>query len=477
MTLLLLLTLGAEARELSLLEALGAVDDNRDLQRTVLDEDSARAQVQGASASFDPTLTADASASGQDSSGFIAGYAVDSSSSSLDASSRLQGSTPTGTTWSVGASLANAHTLTLSTFSDGVTEQERNIWAGLVDLQLSQDLLAPFRRQDEAIALRQAREQLAIAELNSVAARSQAAVDIAEAWWTWASAVDAASVAEAALEEARELEALTAAWHEEGDVAKLEVDRVRAARIGAEQTLSEARLTVRTTADSLLLAMGERPGQELEPEGEGFVGGGPVNLDHSLARALAQNLDLLVLRAEVDAATQGVRDARGQLLPELNASGSLGMGSLAESASGALTQLVTDGLPQWSAGLELTVPLGNRAARAEREQARASEAQSQLDVLQAEDRVQAEVYAAVGGVEQARRAVELSRQLLAVAEETEAGERARVEEGVSRLDDLLAARTARLEAAGDVLAAERDRALAELELLRVEGRLGGIDAL
>jgi len=464
--------------ELSLDEALAHVGHNRAARTVARQEAVAAADLGVARASFDPTLAASTQLSGVDSAGFVAGFPTEASSVSSSSSLSVGATTSTGTSWEVGADLGYDNMTTLATLGGQASEQVQSNWTGLVDLTVSQDLLAPFRRSDAGMAARQAGERLTRAELASEQAQQDALVAIAEAWWSWASAVRLAETAERALGEAQRLEAQTKARFAEGDVAMLEVSRTTAERLAAEQEQSTTRADARAAADQLLLAMGESPGQAIEPGGDGAVAGGETDLERSLARALQANPEVAIARADVASAEQALQDARRSGLPELTASGSVGMASLSSDALGALGDLATDdGLPRWAVGLDLSVPLGGRAARSQRAGAEAERDIAELALTSAEDELRASVRAAVDAVDTSRRSVQLAVVQVDVARQTEAGEQARVDEGESRLDDLIAARNDRLDAEAALVSAESERARAELQLLRLEGRLGGSDGV
>ncbi len=468
----------AWGRELSLEEALSHVAGNRDLRTVQRSEDAARAQQIVARSSFDPTLSASTEVSGVESSGFVAGFPMDSTALSSSSSVSVGGTTSTGTGWEIGADLGYNHMTTVSSLGGVDSEQVRSNWNGLVDLTLSQDVLAPFRQSDTAIAARQASERVGTAELASQQAQQDAVVAIADAWWTWSSAHRLAQTAQRALEEAEALEQQTIARHDEGDVAQLEVSRTTAERLAAEQQVWTTRADVRSAADQLLLTMGEAPGQSIEPIGEGAIAGGETDVQASVQVALQANPDVAAARAEVDIAEHALRDARRSDLPDLTASGSVGMASLSDDAMAALGDLATDdGLPRWAVGLDLSVPLGGRASRGAQRSAEAELDIAELALASVEEQVRTDVRAAVDAVDTSRVGVELALALLDVARQTEAGEQARVDEGQSRLDDLLTARNARLDAEADLVAAQADRARAELNLLRLEGRLGGPDGV
>lgn len=468
----------AWGRELSLEEALTHATANRDLRTVELQAAAARRGEGVARAAFDPTFVASTEVSGVDSAGFVAGFPMDSTSLGSTSTVGLRGSTSTGTAWEVGADLGYDHMTTVSSLGGVASEQVQKTWSGLVDLTVSQDVLAPFRQSATAIAARQASEQVDAAELAARRAEQDAVLAIADAWWSWSSAHRLAERSERAAVEARALEAQTQARHDEGQVAQLEVSRTTSERLAAERDVLSARAELRAAADRLLLVMGEAPGQAIEPAGEGAIAGGAVDLDGSLRRAMDANPDIAAARAEVDFAENALRDGRRSALPELTASGSLGMASLSDDAMAALGDLTSDsGLPRWAVGLDLSMPLGGRAARDTRGRAEAELDIAELALTSAEEELRADVRVAVDAVATGRVGVALAMARLEVASQTEVGEQARVDEGESRLDDLITARNARLAAEADVVEAESERARAELNLLRLEGRLGGPDGL
>ena len=471
---LLALSATASAADLSLQDALDASSGNRDLRIAAQQEEAARFGVDAARASYDPSLVGRTSTSSNDNKSFIAGQPVSSTTDSTNHSLELQGRSAVGTTWALGAELGQSKSSTLSSLgADPTTEVLRNNWMGLVDLSVTQDVLAPFRRSSEAIASREARERLDAASISRAQAEADATQAIAEAWWSWSAASRVAESSERALDEARALEDRTQAWLDEGKVARLELDRAKTDRLAAQRDNIRAQAELRRTADALLVTMGQAPGTDITPAGDGSIASGDVDLDASLQRALADNLSILAARLDASAATEANRDARRSGLPELNMTGSLGMATLADTSTAAVSELATSGMPRWSLGVDLTVPLGGRAARASAAQSATELQIATLRLEDAEARVRADVRAAVDAVATARLGVELAHLQLAVARATEDGEQARVDEGVTRLDDLISARNARLQAEADLISAESDRASAELELLAVEGRLGG----
>lgn len=451
--LVLLFVLPASARELSLEQALDlGAGGNPSIATAALRTDQAEAAVERARSAWDPALVASASRS-------TAGGEENAASGSVG----LQVAAPTGTT--VAVTTGVGHTT--------VDPALPTTWEGSADLTLGQDLLAPLRASDGRIAARTAGERLDQAEIGELQAAEDGLVQIAEAWWTWWSAVDAARVAERSLELATALEDRTRAQRDVGQIAQLELDRVTTDRLGAAQERLRAEADARRSADALLVLIGLDPGQAVEPAGDGRVGHAePLALEEALAAAEAGNRDLALARLEVDAAASAVRDARDGGLPTVDLTVAAGISAWDAQAVDAVSGLA-DGELHTTVGLDVVVPLGGRAARAGRADARAGVDIERIALAATERQVAADVRAAVDGLRTADEGVSLATARLDVARSTEAGEQARVDEGVRRLDELLKATEDREAAEAGLRTATVDLARADLTLLRLIGQVGG----
>ncbi|HEY7678462.1 MAG TPA: TolC family protein, partial [Candidatus Methylomirabilis sp.] len=176
------------------------------------------------------------------------------------------------------------------------------------------------------------------------------------------------------------------------------------------------------------------------------------------------------------------RLAKNQLLPELDAVGSAGLtgldgvvrvdrGATIVSAGGegsSLGRMVQGNFNNWSAGLTLTVPLGNRAAEAGYTQATLQEQQSRVSLRNLELQIVAQVREAARRIETTAKRVEAARVARALAEETLRIEQRRLRAGVTTTfnvlqfqRDLTAAQAVEVQAVN-----EYQKSLANLERVR-----------
>ena len=465
----------AHARPLSLEEALSrAVAENPDVVESGLLRDQALARTRAARAQFDPALSASVGADSRDSQGFIAGFPSSSASDGWNASAGVRGTTSVGTTWAVTTRYDRDVTTTLAALTgpDAQAQEQSTFGAG-IDVSVTQDVLAFLRSSQPRIDVRLAAERLDQAELAVLRSTEGALVQVADAWWAWWSAGEAADVAARALEQAAALQAQTEAWFDEGEVARLEVDRVRSERLAAERDRLRSDANVRAAADEVLVLLNLEPGEAIEPVGPERAWASPEpTVDTAVAQVLAGNLELTAARLSVDAARHAREDAQDRGLPTLDLTATGGIGTLTDSGGGAFTGLVGDSNnPYATVSLGVTVPLGGRAAMAARSEA-STEADIQARRLRSRSlALTASARAAVDAVVTSRQGLALAEARLDVARATEDGEQARVDEGVRRMDQLLEATRARQAAEADHVSARVELARSELQLARLEGRV------
>jgi outer membrane protein TolC len=130
--------------------------------------------------------------------------------------------------------------------------------------------------------------------------------------------------------------------------------------------------------------------------------------------------------------------------------------------------MVQGNFNNWSAGLTLTVPLGNRAAEAGYTQATLQEQQSRVSLRNLELQIVAQVREAARRIETTAKRVEAARVARALAEETLRIEQRRLRAGVTTTfnvlqfqRDLTAAQAVEVQAVN-----EYQKSLANLERVR-----------
>lgn len=462
-------------RPLTYREALeGALESNPSLRRATLDVGSAEAGVLSARGGFDPELGVDGTWRRSRSRGFFQGFPFESESRSWDVGSRLSGQSLTGTSYSLNTSLDRNFSSFITDFGAvGTNERIQDAYTANVNVSLTQQLLKGLRIAYNTQNVTRARQGVRTAELALEKARQDALADTARAYWAWVYqdrlreiALQSESVAEEALR-------IGVLRLEAGELAPVEKTRLEAALVQAKASTMDADVASRQAADTLLLLIGGRPGEAITPAtAPGDVGPMALDPEAAVTVALAQNFDLAVARAELEAAETDLQNARHGRLPSLAATASTGVGAQDESAGAAVTGLFDeDAFPFVQLGGQLTVPLGNRTARGQAESSAVALEQRRLATTDLEANVSAQVRQQVRVLQAAERRVELADANLRLAEQTLAAEEALMDAGRGIQRDVLEARTEVDRTRAEAAKARTDHRLARVELLRLQGQL------
>jgi outer membrane protein TolC len=252
--------------------------------------------------------------------------------------------------------------------------------------------------------------------------------------------------------------------------------------IQSEYTLKQAedalRMTIGTDQDpyyqALDLELTERP----EPEGD------LRTIDASSALQLA-----LIKRPEFDAAQAAlandetrIRLAHNHLLPELDLSGqyiSNGLGGTQfndaghKTTSSSLNQLFGFTYPTYYAQLSLTLPIKNRAAKAEMGTALVSRRNDLYNQRQIREQVTLDVSNAVHQLEQAKLSIAAGKEALDLAQKTMAAEQRKYDLGSETIFFVLEAQTELASAQLGLLQAEVNYQLAVAGVDHATGELLG----
>jgi outer membrane protein TolC len=202
------------------------------------------------------------------------------------------------------------------------------VTGGAAYLTLSQPLYAGGRLD----AARRAGAALAEAETASQAhRRQQVALAVDQAYFGAQVARQALAYAEDTLRQARETERFVQARVAEGLMLKSEGERAKAFRAQSEAGVAEAGQRLASARSALALLMGSVPPEDLAT---------PVAAeDQPLPAAPGQRGDLEALRAQGEAARQGVEAARGGLRPEVGLNLTAGTARYSLADGGAWTSV------------------------------------------------------------------------------------------------------------------------------------------
>ncbi len=472
-TVLLTLVQAAQAQGLTLsyADALDrALHANPDLAGAGLDLDAAEGALLAARGVFEPTLDGSLGLRSSTSEGTAQFGEYSAETRVQYDSATLSWLAPTGTTLGLGWSHDKSNfKYVIDTFD---SELEDGQVSTRLEASVSQALLQGWRMSYNLQGVRQARQSRDAAEASLEATRQQTLADTAGAYWTLWAARRQVGVLNQSLDVAREEQRVVRARVEAGALAQVEQLRVDALVVQAESDLVSARNAERAAADSLLVLLGEEPGQDVALASDP-ADPAPVALDEdALVRTALENNPTLAALALAEAqAGEDLTNARHARLPELYASGSYALNGYEATFSEAVGELTSAALPEWGVGLTVSVPLGNKVDRGSLLASQASATSARLDRESYARALSASVRASARAIETARAKLGLASANLALAEQTLAAERALQEVGRAVQKDVLEAIQG-LEAARATLESARaDYAMAIVELERLKGSL------
>jgi outer membrane protein TolC len=356
---------------------------------------------------------------------------------------------------------------------------EDELYTSRLTATVTQPLLEGFRMATNLSAVRTARSAETQAEAERARVRQQTLSDTAKAYWALHRAGQLHTLARASLEVAREEQRVVEAKVAEGSLAPLERARVAAVVVQAESALMDAGVAERQASDALQLLVGGQPGEPVEattPPAE--VLELPIDAAEAVRAALAQNPSLQAQRLRVDNGEQDLGDARHRMLPQLDATASYGLagfelGTEADPTNSVATAAsIFDGEQRsWSVGANLSVPMGNRAARGGLDQRGAALQRLKLDEQALARSIEQQVRAQVDTLRAGRTRVALAEANLRFAEETLNAERALQATGRTVQQNVLTAIKNVDDAKVALQQARSDHLVAIIELERLKGSL------
>ena len=156
-----------------------------------------------------------------------------------------------------------------------------------------------------------------------------------------------------------------------------------------------------------------------------------------LRTAFARRLDYLAAVTEAGRQDIRLRFARNQLWPQLDLIATYGYSGLSQSENDARARAADSQAPQWSAGLQFTVPLGSVQSRAQLDAVKGFKEQAILKIRQSELTVTVDVDTSLSRIETSRQRLATAKQTRELNEEAVRIAYKRLEEGQISSFDLI----------------------------------------
>jgi len=247
-------------------------------------------------------------------------------------------------------------------------------------------------------------------------------------------------------------------YRSESQVAQRRVQVIQS-EYSVKQAQDLLRMTIGADQDPYFAAIDLELTERPEPDGELRT----IDAATALQQALAKRPEFNASRAALENDDTRIRLAHNHLLPELDLLGSYisnGVGGTQFTASGqkltssSINQLFGFGFPTYFAQLSLTLPIKNRAAKAEMGNALVSRRADLYNERLLQEQVLLDVSNSVHQLEQAKLSIVAGKEALDLANRTMAAEQRKYELGSSTIFLVLEAQTEVAAAQQTLLRAE-----------------------
>jgi len=290
-----------------------------------------------------------------------------------------------------------------------------NVSGSIGFLQLRQPVLRNFWIDNNRLQIYLDRSDLKISELDLRAQVITTVTDVETAYYNLLFAQESVKVQEKALELAN----------------RLVTENKKRVEVGALAPLDEKQAESQAAASKadLLAAMGTEDTQErvlksllsddyskwkdvsIQPTAAMIALPETFNLHESWERGLRSRPDLLQQQVTLEKQGYVVRYQRNQLFPQLDLVGDYGYSASSPTLTGSLDQFRAQDNPFWSAGAQISIPLGNRSARNNYKSAKATKQLVTLQLKQLEQKVLIQIENAIRQKKGQLRLADLDSQL------------------------------------------------------------------
>ncbi|HTG42901.1 MAG TPA: TolC family protein, partial [Verrucomicrobiae bacterium] len=154
-------------------------------------------------------------------------------------------------------------------------------------------------------------------------------------------------------------------------------------------------------------------------------------LTESWKQGLTMRPEIQEAKLDLEARDINIKYLKNQMWPLLDLTGSYGENALNTSYSRVIRDLPRDNNPRYSAGVVLSIPLGNRRARNDYKAAKATRMQALLDYKAIEQEIMVQIDNAIKLLQSQFQQVEATRQARLFAQDALAAEQKKYENGKS----------------------------------------------
>jgi outer membrane protein TolC len=455
---------GGGAAALSLKESIAlALQNNLDIAVELFNPQVRRQDLIGEESAFDPSAFMEARRTDNRLPG---GFAFGSGASISDFwlfNTGLRQKIPTGGTYEVRVDYEylNSSTSALETNSTRIV------------LGLTQPLLKNFGLDANETGIRIATNNQSISREQLRLKASDVVTSVHNGYFDLIFALENLEVQQRSLRLAKELVTLNRARVRAGVAAPVEVTQAEAQEAARVQDVIVAEKAVQDAEDALKVILNIPAsrgwGLSIQPTDRPPFEVKAANLEEAIRTALESRYEFKSAKLDIENKELTARLNRNQLLPDLSFSGNVSTSALDTRVNRAASDMFTSDFLSYSAGVILTVPLGNRGPQSTYLKAKLATDQARTSLKQLELLITQQVREGVRRVDANAKRVEANRAARVLAEEQLRVEQRRLEAGVTTTFNVLSfQRDLSVAQANEILAiADYNKSLANLE--KVQG--------
>ena len=459
----------ATARELTIEEALRlTVTQNPQLQQVDFDIQKAEYSYIAAKGIFDPTFTTTIGRNFSTNQQLMAGVLFDLETEGPSYRFAFQSLLPTGT--NISMNWNTSRTSTTFKLENSPSEQNFNPFDTKLQFNLTQPLLQGSSMMYNLRFVKEAERSVDIAKLRKQEQLLNILTDVAKNYWNVQYqkllldlAIDSIEVAK---EEARSIQEQV----KEGNLASVELDRVEVSRLSAEVAKIDSENVYLASQESLLLLLGLDISSNLSLSSQPKeIQNIEWNVETEIPKALDGNINLQIVQQNIRSAEQRILEAKHALLPDLSLVSTYTLSGWEEVFSDALSEVIGRDLPGRYIGVEMSIPIANRADEGAYQQNMIDLQKAQQELRITQDSVKQQVQAQVRILEVSQRKIALAQQNIVVAEKTLEADKTLRDLGRNVEKDVLESIQALQDARTQLAKAKLDQQQALLELARLKG--------
>ncbi len=337
-------------------------------------------------------------------------------------------------------------------------------------LTISQPLLSGRGMDVQTATMEAASRQFEAEEYLLESQGADLAAAVKSAYWELVYAWKDIEVKRLSLKLATKLLEQTRVEIEAGRLASVEIFQPESEVARREELLISGERAIGLAEDGLKKLMNIQDwSQEISPLSHPDMECRDIDPDQVLENAMHNRADLLAAKKQLDAATIIAAQKKNHILPALEVYGATGIGASDDSFSGSYDAISDEQDSYWQVGINFSMPLENRYAKAEYQQAVSGVRKAKLQTELLRQEIHEKVRSAIRDVQLALKAIEATHKTaLATAKRLEA-EQTKFETGKATTFDVLAAQEAYARTLSDEYWAKIAYAEALAEIDRVQG--------